>query len=319
MQGFISFDIILQASGLAFDPHAMSARSRKHTKHTVIWCPYTDVEVAESSATPEHIIPLSLGGCNAFTVPVSAQANAFLGSAIDGAMANDPLLSFPRRTLDTRGHSGKKPRAQFKKGTFKGQPSQIEFPGNDAPPLVWDAKSRTHIPTEEVVEQEFSFRVSIDYFLRHRFACKVALSAGYYIYGELFRNHVNHAELRHIMNAAHPEQLTLSSTIKTRFLGPFTRVSDAQAGLESSMIGLCRQWQCASVHFVPVENRMLVGVGLFGDFVCGLNVPAETRLFPAQGDHDLGHSLFIANKQLERISFRIALARLLKASFNSKE
>jgi hypothetical protein len=56
-----------------------------------VYCPYTDLQLAESECSPEHIVPLSLGGTNGFELPVSASFNSKLGHEIDGAMANDFL------------------------------------------------------------------------------------------------------------------------------------------------------------------------------------------------------------------------------------
>lgn len=54
-----------------------------------IYCPYTDQDIAVGDSSPEHIIPLALGGLNSFTLPVSATFNSKVGSEIDGTLAND--------------------------------------------------------------------------------------------------------------------------------------------------------------------------------------------------------------------------------------
>jgi hypothetical protein len=52
-------------------------------------CIYTDMEMAASAGTFDHIIPLSLGGRNQFCVWSDSSFNSRLGDEIDGAIAND--------------------------------------------------------------------------------------------------------------------------------------------------------------------------------------------------------------------------------------
>jgi hypothetical protein len=59
-----------------------------------MWCPYTDREIDECESNLEHILPIALGGCDAFTIGVVRSANSTIGSEIDGALANDPLIAF---------------------------------------------------------------------------------------------------------------------------------------------------------------------------------------------------------------------------------
>lgn len=83
-----------------------------------IYCPYTDTEIDVNSSSAEHIIPLSLGGSNDFTIPVGKEYNSKIGSDIDGDLANDFLVLFRRRNFDARGHSDKKPKVILKNPTW---------------------------------------------------------------------------------------------------------------------------------------------------------------------------------------------------------
>jgi hypothetical protein len=71
-----------------------------------IYCPYTDRDIPIDDSNPEHIIPLSLGGLNGFTLPVSKDFNSRAGSEIDGALANDFLVMSERDKHSVWGHSG---------------------------------------------------------------------------------------------------------------------------------------------------------------------------------------------------------------------
>ncbi|UUO12074.1 HNH endonuclease [Alcaligenes faecalis] len=86
---------------------------------TKIWCPYAGEEMDSAACNAEHIIPLSLGGSNGFTVPVSKTLNAEVGSAIDAALATKDIITmFRRREFDARGHSNKKPEVRIRNATY---------------------------------------------------------------------------------------------------------------------------------------------------------------------------------------------------------
>ena len=71
----------------------------------LVYCPYTDKELPLSETTPDHIIPLSLGGKNAFTIPMQNTFNSTIGHAIEAPIANDPIIKVIRAKQDARGHS----------------------------------------------------------------------------------------------------------------------------------------------------------------------------------------------------------------------
>lgn len=49
-------------------------------------CIYSRKEYDKQDMNIEHIIPISLGECNQFTIYVSKQENSVLGSQIDGLL-----------------------------------------------------------------------------------------------------------------------------------------------------------------------------------------------------------------------------------------
>jgi hypothetical protein len=73
------------------------------------YCIYTDKDIANEAGNPDHVIPLSLGGANGFRVFSDKHFNSTVGSNVDGAIANDPLVEFARRNADARGHSKRNP------------------------------------------------------------------------------------------------------------------------------------------------------------------------------------------------------------------
>lgn len=94
-----------------------------------IYCIYTDKLTPEAECSIEHILPLSLGGCNEFVIKVNAAKNATLGSEIDGKLANDFILTLVRKGNNFKGHSKKDVVASLKK-------SSIENRSNNSPVQV---------------------------------------------------------------------------------------------------------------------------------------------------------------------------------------
>ena len=107
----------------------------------MIYCPYTDQDIPEVRASPEHIIPLSLGGVNGFEIPVDAAFNSKVGTVLDGALANEFLFALRRTEFDTRGHSGKRPSAIIKNASYgdENRPAQAHFHRRDGL-RIWDAR-----------------------------------------------------------------------------------------------------------------------------------------------------------------------------------
>jgi hypothetical protein len=79
------------------------------------------------TASLEHILPLALGGSNAFvTTDVSRQHNHDLGSDIEAPFMNLPLLAMKRHLLGLRGHGGTVPPIEWKmRSTENGEPGLI--------------------------------------------------------------------------------------------------------------------------------------------------------------------------------------------------
>ena len=93
------------------------------------YCVYTDKETLDPS--PEHIIPLSLGGHNDFVIDVDRKFNNDIGSKVDGKLANDFLVLFERDKADAVGHSRKHPAPVVTHANLiDGTPVQAKFGKN---------------------------------------------------------------------------------------------------------------------------------------------------------------------------------------------
>lgn len=91
---------------------------------TGFYCPYLGRLVRADLGTPEHVVPLALGGSNDLCVQVERTANNKLGTAVDAPMID--LYAHRRLDFDLRGHSGKEP--EFKLDvTVGGSPGTWEM------------------------------------------------------------------------------------------------------------------------------------------------------------------------------------------------
>lgn len=272
----------------------------------MVYCPYTNKDLPISKCTSEHIIPLSLGGLNGFEIPVDKDFNSTAGSKIDGAIANDFLIKMKRNEHDVRGHSNKKPVVVAKKSkdTNSGEPIQITFDRQSVEGLkIWSPIDRGYIRGNRNVNSSFIIDVDIDL----KFVAKVALSAGIFAYGDLFRNNVKHEELRLIMNKGPKEMGNEIYNIETLV---DKRFSDDKNEILQIFRALCKAaGRYSIVGLVPTSETLGIFVGILGYYMGTVNVPANTDNFPNEGDYDLGHVISPQNGKLIRTSFRNVLTK----------
>ena len=274
----------------------------------MIYCPYTDRDIPEAQSSPEHIIPLSLGGINGLEISVDSAFNSQVGSKLDGALANESLFALKRTEFDTRGHSGKKPFALIRKATYgeNNRPAQVRFHLKEGL-KVWDSRDR------EFKERVPSFAISLllDVDLPVRFAAKVALAAGYYAYGDLFRQYVDHRQFRDVMNTD-LRKLDLTKTPADLGLGHLTLQVDSylrevpdepEYDALNSIRAFCSSVEGSVVVLAPGYGCFGVGVGILGHYVATVIAPAETYTFPNDGNYAWGHVLAVTGKTLKRCSW----------------
>lgn len=275
----------------------------------MVYCPYTDKDLPESETNSEHIIPLSLGGINGFEIPVCKIFNSKIGSKIDGAVANDFLIQMKRNEFDVRGHSKKKPVfvAKKSKDTNTGQPIQVTFDRQSVEGLkIWCPINREYTKGGRTVSSSITMDIDIDL----KFVAKVALSVGFFAYGDLFRNHVKHEELRLIMNKRPKEMGNKIFKIETRVDKRFSNNKNEQLQIFRA---LCKAVSGNSiVGLVPTSKTIGVFVGILGYYMGMVNVPANTDNFPNEGEYDWGHVISPQNGMLIRTSFRNALQKLME-------
>lgn len=266
------------------------------------YCPYTDEDHAETECNSEHIIPLSLGGINGFEIPVHRDANATVGSKIDAAMAEDFLVKMRRNRYDVRGHSGKEPVFVVKNAkNGSGLPLQVAL-DQRAGLRVWSPRDRDYVTDARASNLALVFKMQLDTAMK--FVAKVALSAGYFVYGDLFRMHVNHEDLRVVMNS--------SEETRAAGLNSDARVDDRFSEDTNEDLRIFRALCAASaprsvIGFAHGNGRFGVFVGVLGEYAGMVHVPAQLQHFPTDGDHDMGHFIQLTQEGIVRASMKHAM------------
>lgn len=271
------------------------------------YCPYTDQDHPDSEMSPEHIIPLSLGGVNGFEIAVYRDANSDFGSKIDAPMAEDFLVKMKRNRFDVRGHSGKEPVVVVKQATnAAGLPLQVAL--NQRSGLqVWSPRHKEYVTDERAANLGLQFTVTVDTAMK--FVAKVALSAGYFVYGELFRNNVKHSDFRTIMNFD-PSNPSEPEGVEARIDDRFSESTNEDVQIFRA---LCKASEPYSiVGFAHANDRFGVFVGLLGDYIGMLHVPAVMKDFPKMGEHEMGHVIQLHRPGLTRGSMKLSLESFLK-------
>ena len=278
-----------------------------------VYCPYTDREIPEEESSSEHIIPLALGGVDGFEIPVDRDINSIVGSELEGSLANEFIWALRRTKYDARGHSGKEPFARIKKASYgeEGRPAQAQFHHRKGV-RVWDVRDREYKRGKGSISISTSLKIDLPV----RFTAKVALAAGYFVYGDLFRQHVDHRQLRDVMNLD-PAKLDLNEHPDDLGVGHLTlRVDNylREAPSDPDSTILCLRMFCSSIRgtvvvLMPGQDCFGVGVGLLGHYLAMVNVPARCEMFPNEGAYAWGHVLAIADKKLTRCSLVEALRK----------
>ena len=201
------------------------------------------------------------------------------------------------------------------------RPAQVSFHSKRGL-NVWDARNR-----KEVTESVGAFRIntSLNIDLPVRFTAKVALAAGYYVYGNLFREHVDHRHLRDVMNT---DPATLDLRNSPAALGPerFSLRVDSyfhKPPSDENVTLLALREFCSAVRgsvvvLMPGPDCFGTGVGILGQYLGMIIVPATTDSFPNDGDYAWGHIVASVDGTLRRCSWVHGLTQWTSTS-SSKE
>ncbi|MFA8631404.1 hypothetical protein QT937_021890 [Xanthomonas campestris pv. campestris] len=276
------------------------------------WCPYTDKNLILDQTSPEHIVPLSLGGSNSFVIPVCRNFNSETAAMIDAKMANEFGVLFRRSAFNARGHSKAPPTPTLRHGRLgDGRPVQIRFVKNEGM-QVFDPRQCRVLKEKELEGLSWEGKFSIERNTRMKFMCKAALSAGYFVYGDYFRENFDHSALRTVMNLKKDEDI--DPDCKLRLYDELSAIDNEDSELTAISESFCKETAGSCIHFLPGEESVGIVFGILGQWIGTLNVPARTDGFDWIDEHDLGHAVLLEGRTLRQISYR-QLAREHLARF----
>ena len=245
-------------------------------------------------------------------------ANSRLGTELDGALANEFFVSIRRSEYDARGHSRKEPWATAKKATYGDDERPAHLHLHRKHDLkIWDAIDR-QIARGSV---DIKLHVTISLNLPIRFTAKVALAAGYFVYGDLFRDHVDHDQLRDVMRID-PVGAPQREGADEHGVHHITARADhylCEPPTERDWRLRCLRSFCTgvrgSVIVIFLDNDHFgVAVGILGQYLAMISVPANTKTFPNEGAYAWGHVLAVGDKKLRRCSWAEGLRQWTSTS-----
>lgn len=270
------------------------------------YCIYLDG--LSDDMSKEHIFPMSLGGLDSFCIQADRKFNNTVGSRVDGAIANDFLMLFKRDRAEAKGHSGIHPEPIARRATLEdGTPIQAIFSKNGL--RLYDLKQKRYLAKCEGTRTIKARDLKLDMDADIRFVAKVALAAGYYAYDDFFKNGVQHSQARMIVTAKRLNDVNPSVRLYTRFQDPKELPDPTDYHLFKAAIELSG---CSCVLMLPGKNCFGVVVGVLGEFMGMINIPANTTGFPNEGSYSLGHCIFLQEGKVKRMSFRHLCNKLLE-------
>jgi len=156
----------------------------------LVYCVYSGVDVDKCFMNPEHIIPLSLGGCNEFIIPVCKIKNGDANRLVDNPMKNDFIMKFQRMLRDYRGHRNDEPVIEIPKASVDDKPASVHWSRDEI--SIYDPINKVHLQDVE----KFNVKINFNLRIHSKFIAKVALATGYFLFRDTFVNCADHDSLR---------------------------------------------------------------------------------------------------------------------------
>jgi hypothetical protein len=166
------------------------------------WCVYTGLWHRPNEMTDDHVLPLSLGGHDRFTIRASKRGNSHVNRTLDENMKAHPLLANIRRLKGLHGHRPTRPVIRWASKVG----DQDTYLNLSEPQIHIESfrSQGTHaLNMRQAVQglSEFPVRFDFDLNLLLRFGCRLALGTSYHLFGDAFREYGYHEELRSLMDS----------------------------------------------------------------------------------------------------------------------
>ena len=238
------------------------------------FCIYSNKNILDEEKGIEHVIPLSLGGCNEFTIFTSEKKNNEYGTTIEGPFTKDFFICINRIKNNTKGHSKKEPNLILK-GSSNNHPVAIKV-SHGSKTTIFD-----YIDNMEIFPSELHISASIDVDCYIPMIAKTILAAGYYKYGDSFNKYVDCDSLRLICdNAKNGEWINLANQGRLDnilYSIRFSEINQEEKSHQDYFAKAFEESNVSGVAFEFVEDRLLAFIGFNGFYVGMLNVPSNNK------------------------------------------
>lgn len=282
-----------------------------------MYCIYTDTDVSPDEGNLDHIVPLSLGGRDQFVVWSNQRFNSLMGEAVDGAMANDPLMQIVRSRASVRGHSRNHKPPTWKRSEINGRPGQMAWTADGL--RLWDGRDRRYVEGDGNSPIPVTSHINFDMFAATRFAAKVALGGAYFIYGDVIRRAVDCDVLRKLIalnpKEARQDKHLLSSGVH---ICDWTH-PDSRTGDGAVHRAFCEFTNRSMFIAVPHDDGITFSVGLLGTFIGTVILKGDCTELPlGVEEHDLGRVVILGPGSMELISYRQLAADFYRAAYGKE-
>lgn len=258
-----------------------------------MYCIYSGKFLDDADMSVEHIIPLSLGGCNDFTIMVGKKINNDLGSKIDGKFSNDFLIGLHQLRFNNKGHS-RKDKVVNVRGTANEHPITWSFSKDGS--KVYDHIDQKYLAGR--LQAEIKTKLDMD--IRWKFVCKVALATGFYLFGEDFEKCADCATLRKAMLSENIKEENLDIRIYTNLLS----VEEKDRDIQDVTTMLFEHIGGSAIHFAYASDRIIASLAINGKYIGMVNFKADVDSLPINSRlHRLGCLLICKDNKLIKKSF----------------
>ncbi len=274
-------------------------------------CPYLDRHVKEHDVTEDHIVPLSLGGCNQLTVAASREANSRIGTEIEGALANEFFFANYRVAANAHGRSGRPPAFIIKNASSSEHTGPLRVLLSPGQIQCYDP--REHKSLDRLSDIRFDTKVQFGnfYHLRARFLAKVALGICYYEFGQGFHVHAQHNDLRRVLWARADSPVWCDPDLPINVDMPVIG-EECRSHISVSIRYMCRSvGRRSCLAIVPTSGRLNVYVGILGHYAGLMGFDCEVDRLWKEPENRYGLFLLVRDKLLIRMGLREAMERLL--------
>lgn len=284
------------------------------------WCPYTDQHLDLAEMNDEHVIPLSLGGHNQFTIPVERVRNSELGNKIDAAISSNPLVASARRHYGLLGHTKRDPIVRWP-AHHKGMNGTLDLTNEEIKFITYRSLNPHGLNLSLTPQSSDSLtsNFNFDENLILSFGAKLALGTSTFLFGDTFRNHGYHNELRSLMNSSTPiddlKFMVSSNGGKSFWVLTWPKSLQTASVLPPWFDAVLGQPDKNFAFTLHTTSEVILGCSILSGFYRWyFNVAKDPERFPIGGDFELGAVIDIDLKprQFRQSSLRDYLSQLVK-------